>query len=230
MDLAYILTSILALITASVTAIGIAKPTLLHTVTKKKVHRKHLASAGIAATIGLTGVTGFVYPDTIQQAHLDSGHTVRSTASSVQSTEPKSAPPEVIVEKKEIHESQPIAYQQEQKNDNTVPAGQTLLAQVGKNGERIITYEATYTDGKETARTYKSEYVNTQPVNEIVLVGTYIPPAQSNSSSSAITQPPSNAQQSVRKGALCKDGTRSSATSNGACSHHGGVLRWLLGN
>ena len=28
-------------------------------------------------------------------------------------------------------------------------------------------------------------------------------------------------------GAMCKDGTRSSATGQGACSHHGGVDYWI---
>lgn len=31
----------------------------------------------------------------------------------------------------------------------------------------------------------------------------------------------------VRIGAICRDGTRSSATGRGACSHHGGVAQWL---
>ena len=31
----------------------------------------------------------------------------------------------------------------------------------------------------------------------------------------------------VRIGAICRDGTRSNATGRGACSHHGGVARWL---
>ncbi len=31
----------------------------------------------------------------------------------------------------------------------------------------------------------------------------------------------------TRIGAICKDGTRSYATGRGACSHHGGVARWL---
>lgn len=30
-----------------------------------------------------------------------------------------------------------------------------------------------------------------------------------------------------RIGAICCDGTRSSATGRGACSHHGGVCEWL---
>ncbi len=32
-----------------------------------------------------------------------------------------------------------------------------------------------------------------------------------------------------RVGAKCKDGTTSSATGRGACSHHGGVDYWLMG-
>ena len=31
----------------------------------------------------------------------------------------------------------------------------------------------------------------------------------------------------VRTGAICRDGTRSSATGRGACSHHGGVREWV---
>lgn len=31
----------------------------------------------------------------------------------------------------------------------------------------------------------------------------------------------------VRTGAKCKDGTTSSATGRGACSHHGGVSYWI---
>lgn len=30
-----------------------------------------------------------------------------------------------------------------------------------------------------------------------------------------------------RKGAVCKDGTTSSATGSGACSGHGGVDHWI---
>jgi hypothetical protein len=30
-----------------------------------------------------------------------------------------------------------------------------------------------------------------------------------------------------RIGAICNDGTQSSATGSGACSHHGGVSCWL---
>lgn len=31
----------------------------------------------------------------------------------------------------------------------------------------------------------------------------------------------------IRIGAICKDGTSSSATDSGACSHYGGVDHWV---
>jgi hypothetical protein len=31
----------------------------------------------------------------------------------------------------------------------------------------------------------------------------------------------------IRIGAVCKDGTTSSATGSGACSYHGGVDHWI---
>lgn len=43
------------------------------------------------------------------------------------------------------------------------------------------------------------------------------------------TRVPPPAPSLGRIGAICRDGTRSSATGRGACSHHGGVARWLYG-
>ena len=42
------------------------------------------------------------------------------------------------------------------------------------------------------------------------------------------TEPkPSSGDSGTRTGAVCNDGTTSSATGSGACSHHGGVKYWL---
>ena len=37
----------------------------------------------------------------------------------------------------------------------------------------------------------------------------------------------STTTQNIRVGCVCNDGTRSTATGRGACSHHGGVKDWL---
>ena len=40
----------------------------------------------------------------------------------------------------------------------------------------------------------------------------------------------SSCNQGKRVGAICEDGWRSSATGQGACSHHDGVDHWLYEN
>jgi hypothetical protein len=58
---------------------------------------------------------------------------------------------------------------------------------------------------------------------------TYTAPSNNNSLSQPAAPrpaaPPSTGTR--RTGAICADGTTSSATGRGACSHHGGVSRWL---
>lgn len=52
----------------------------------------------------------------------------------------------------------------------------------------------------------------------------------SNSSTTTIPKPPTSNSASVlrnRYGAICRDGSTSQSTGRGACSHHGGVSRWL---
>ncbi|HZY80607.1 MAG TPA: hypothetical protein VFE50_13870 [Cyclobacteriaceae bacterium] len=39
-------------------------------------------------------------------------------------------------------------------------------------------------------------------------------------------EPPAPPANCIRIGANCKDGTTSTATGSGACSHHGGVASW----
>lgn len=41
------------------------------------------------------------------------------------------------------------------------------------------------------------------------------------------TAPPAAPATGGRVGAICRDGSRSSATGRGACSHHGGVAQWV---
>jgi hypothetical protein len=52
------------------------------------------------------------------------------------------------------------------------------------------------------------------------------PPAPAPAPPPAPTPAPPSGQ---RIGAICNDGTRSTATGRGACSHHGGVREWIYG-
>jgi hypothetical protein len=73
-------------------------------------------------------------------------------------------------------------------------------------------------DGKITR-----QEVITKPTNAVRFVGSKVKVPVSTPTPT-YTQPTVN--NNVRTGAVCNDGTTSSATGRGACSHHGGVNYW----
>ncbi len=59
---------------------------------------------------------------------------------------------------------------------------------------------------------------------------TAAPVAQKKSSTKKATDKKDSSKKNAtgkRTGAKCKDGTTSTATGSGACSHHGGVKEWI---
>jgi hypothetical protein len=112
-----------------------------------------------------------------------------------------------------------------------LPKGQTQVKQAGQNGIEIITYQVTYTNGKETSRKQTADAITTQPTPQIVSVGTYVAPAPSytNSNGNTVPSPSYSTDGNVPAGATaqCNDGTYSfSQHRSGTCSHHGGVAVW----
>lgn len=65
-----------------------------------------------------------------------------------------------------------ITYKTEQRHDASLDKGQTRIKQVGKNGQREVLIEVSYTNNKETSRKIISTTVIEEPINEIILVGT----------------------------------------------------------
>ena len=80
------------------------------------------------------------------------------------------------IETKTVEVKSVVAFSTVNKNDASLAQGTTKTVQEGVNGERTITYEVTYADGKETARTQKSDKVTKEPVDNIISVGTYVAP------------------------------------------------------
>jgi len=117
-------------------------------------------------------------------------------------------------------------------NDSTLPLGERKLSVTGVNGERTISYDVTYVNGLETARTETKAETSKQPVQQVTLVGTYVQPAATssgdgytNSQGNHVASPSSNPSGAT---ARCGDGTYSySQSRRGTCSHHGGVSSWL---
>lgn len=171
------------------------------------------AFISIAVFLGLIGLAAAA-PDTATPS--------TTLSPSVTQEASKSPEPEV----KEVEERQSVPFTTETRDENSVPKGETKVSQEGKDGERTIVYEVTYVDGKETARKQISDQVTTQPVNKIVLNGTYVAPV---AAAPKPAQPTKTAAPVPASGptALCRDGTLSySANRRGTCSHHGGVDTW----
>ncbi len=74
--------------------------------------------------------------------------------------------------------TQSIPYEVTYYDDATLPAGQKTVVTPGKTGQLLCRADVIYTNGVETGRTVLGETVLTQPVNEVVAVGTATEPAQ----------------------------------------------------
>lgn len=138
---------------------------------------------------------------------------------------PTAQKPAVVQDKKEVKElkeTKPVAYGKQTVDDGGLPQGQTKITQAGSDGVETITYSVTYVNGKEMARKLVSDTVTQQPVVEVTAHGTYVAPAPQPQ----VTPTPAPVTSGARTGAVCKDGSPSSATGSGACSHHGGVAYW----
>lgn len=222
MEAIYYLTTLALFAVMVVTVWGLIKPKLWRRFLRSRTTRKMIAISGFTLFVACGLIISATEPADVKQARL-ARERAQKEASLVQKqqkqrTDTKQSAPKI--EKKEVEEKQAITFSKERKEDATLASGKTVITQTGKDGEKIVTYEITYTDGKETSKVYKREVVKTEPVTEITSVGTYIAPT---------TPPSTQTQQSTgaRIGAICKDGSRSNATGSGACSHHGGVARWL---
>lgn len=101
-----------------------------------------------------------------------------------------------------------IEYETERVESEDYEDGYEETTTNGENGEREICYD----ENDEVV----SNEITTEPTKEIVTVGIAEPEPEYYYS-----------DYSERSGAICSDGSYSSATGRGACSWHGGVSEWL---
>ena len=99
------------------------------------------------------------------------------------------------------------------------------------NPEKAITQHGRTGETKKCVKKFGGETreeVISEPVKEIITYYDYYEPYNSYTPSNSFnTYKAAPASDGVRTGAMCNDGTTSSATGRGACSRHGGVNYWL---
>jgi hypothetical protein len=82
------------------------------------------------------------------------------------------APAQPVVEKKMVRETQRIAFSTRTVKDSSLASGTKKTRTKGVAGQRTVTYEVTYTDGKQTAKKQVSSTISKAPVTQVVAVGT----------------------------------------------------------
>ena len=119
-------------------------------------------------------------------------------------------------------------------NDKNRIVGSQTIGTYGISGSKTTTWTVSYSDSTETGRKKISETVTKDPVNQIVIVGTYVTPSYcpngsyTNTYGNIVCSPYSSPTTPSGASAICRDGTYSfSQSRSGTCSHHGGVAQWL---
>ena len=80
------------------------------------------------------------------------------------------------VEKKTATENQPVAFAVTTTNDDSLAKGTKKTTTAGVAGQRTLTYDEVWVDGKLESRTETGNQVTTAPVDQVVTVGTKVPP------------------------------------------------------
>lgn len=87
--------------------------------------------------------------------------------------EPTPTPqPQPVITTENITTTENIPFETQRVNDASLNQGQEVISVTGVSGVRTITTQVTYRDGVETGRSVISNSITTQPVHQVVLVGT----------------------------------------------------------
>ena len=80
-------------------------------------------------------------------------------------------------------ETETLDYETVREETSSLPRGTEEVETEGQEGSRVIAYTAEYRDGEEVSREIQAEIMVSEPVDEVILVGT-APPATTSSGSS----------------------------------------------
>jgi len=85
------------------------------------------------------------------------------------------------VERKNITECMPLVFKEVVNEDSSLPNTKREVICEGKNGEKQVTTEIVYIDGKEVSREVISEKITVSPIDRVIVKGTYpLMPVSSN--------------------------------------------------
>jgi hypothetical protein len=151
---------------------GLVSPKHLTRVTKinRKLGRKHISLIFIPLIFVFFALTAITAPpQKIKTVKFEQTGSVKQQVSK---------PKPVVTTTKDESETQPIAFTTVDQDDDSLDKGQTEVSQAGQNGIKTLTYEITYENGQQISKSLISTTTTTQPIEQIVNIGTYVAPAE----------------------------------------------------
>jgi resuscitation-promoting factor RpfB len=136
---------------------------------------------------------------------------------------PLVGPTRIVVQRVEVvEESEEVALEHDtvERTSDELSKGRTRVTTEGRDGLRIDTYEVTLLDGEETERVRIDEQTLREPRDEVVVVGTFEPPAPQPARSAASSTGASLRATSASSEATSSS-TRKSATTRASASNSG---------
>lgn len=168
---------------------------------KRPITRKHTGIGFAALIFVIFAWSVAIAPPSQNTTNLQQTSLKTNAQSSSNNSQPKQQTPTVTTQQET--ETQSIPYTTQDQNDSSLAKGQTQVAQQGQNGTETLTYKVTYTNGKQTSKTLVSTTATTQPVTQIVDVGTYVAPAPAPSPSPAPSPAPAQSCYPLTNGGNC---------------------------
>jgi hypothetical protein len=154
-----------------------------------------IAVTSAAAVVFL--VAGSVSAATLPNRGSDAGTDRVSFAASTSADEekdraetprPTPTPTPVETTREEVV-TEAVAFTETTVDDPALPQGQTQVRTPGQNGEKTLTYVVRLVDGEEVSRELVSDVVTTEPVAQVIAVGTYVAPSPPPAPAPAPAQP-----------------------------------------
>jgi hypothetical protein len=159
------------------------KPHILnkHKLINKPVSRSVILIVGLASVFltlfGFGTVMAATEPASIKEARTAQEAAAKqevqqteAAAAKERQRQTEAAKPKVKSETK----TELIAFDSTEQQDGAITLGERQITIPGVNGERTITYDVTYTNGRETARKETKNEITKVPVTQVTHVGTYV--------------------------------------------------------
>jgi hypothetical protein len=133
-----------------------------------------LAACALATGCGPTGTTNVEEPAVITSSQTVAAPAPKQTTTPKPTTPKQTTPPKPTTIKKVVVEFRTIPFKKKTVTDDSLAKGETVIRTRGANGTRRLTYEVTFVNGVQTAKTLLRQEIAKQPTTQVTVIGTKV--------------------------------------------------------